>query len=183
MLTDVALRALRENDLEMVREWRNSDRIREAMYTDHIISWEEHLAWYHASSADPRCECFIAEYKGEPVGFVSLTEINKRNDTCFWAFYIGTTETVKGLGSAMEIHAIDRMINHHGIRKINCEILDSRAYVIDMHKKFGFEEEGVFRAHVRKGDGFADVVRLALFAERWPAVRASRVGRMASTTD
>lgn len=177
MLDDVALRPLREDDLEMVLEWRNSDRIREAMYTDHIIGWDEHLAWYHAAASDPRHECLVSEYKGKPVGFVSFTEINKRNETCFWTFYIGATDAIKGLGSVMEIHAIDKMIDHHGMRKISCEVLASRTYVIAMHKKFGFVEEGVFRQHVRKGDTFDDVVRLALFSDRWPAIRASRVER------
>ena len=41
---DCQLRPVLESDLGLIRQWRNSERIRANMFTDHIISSEEHLA-------------------------------------------------------------------------------------------------------------------------------------------
>jgi RimJ/RimL family protein N-acetyltransferase len=44
-----------------------------------------------------------------------------------------------------------------------------------MHKRFGFKEEGVFKKHIRRGDKYEDVIRTALFTNRWEAIRSEIV--------
>jgi RimJ/RimL family protein N-acetyltransferase len=44
-----------------------------------------------------------------------------------------------------------------------------------MHKRFGFKEEGVFKKHVCRGDKYEDVIRIALFAHNWEAIRSNIV--------
>jgi hypothetical protein len=75
----------------------------------------------------------------------------------------------------MEIHAIDRMVEYHKIRKIWGETLESNKRLILMHKRFGFKEEGVFKKHIRRGDKYEDVIRTALFTNRWEAIRSEIV--------
>ena len=41
-----SLRQLEEPDLPIILEWRNDESVRKNMYTDHIISIEEHKRWY-----------------------------------------------------------------------------------------------------------------------------------------
>jgi RimJ/RimL family protein N-acetyltransferase len=39
--------------------------------------------------------------------------------------------------------------------------------VVKMHRKFGFVDEGLFKAHKWKNDEWHDVYRLAFFADTW----------------
>jgi hypothetical protein len=53
--------------------------------------------------------------------------------------------------------------------------------VIKLHKKFGFQEEGYFRQHIKKDDQFLDVVALAILREEWRVRRSKmedRLGRL-----
>ena len=177
-LNSVLLRTMTVDDLERVRIWRNADFVRKYMYTDHIISREEHDKWYRSVSDRSDREYLIVEWEGRPMGLVSIYDIDKRNGTCFWAFYIGEADRPRGLGSIMEILALDRMTQVWDVRKISCEVLSFNESVIRIHKKFGFKEEGRFKAQILKGDTNTDVVRLALFADEWENARQRVIGRM-----
>lgn len=170
-LDDLKLRPMIEDDLETVFRWRNSDAVRRYMHTDHLIKPEEHRKWYQRMCEDPHCETLIAEYIGRPVGVISITDIKEQDATCTWGMYIGEDMRNLGIGVLMEIHAIDRMVEHHKIRKIWGETLESNDRVILMHKRFGFEEEGTFRKHVFRGGRYEDVIRTALFTDRWQEIR------------
>ena len=169
-LNELKLRPITEADLDMVLRWRNSENVRRYMLNDHIITQEEHRKWYQRICKDPGCEWLIAEFRGDPIGVVSITDIKTQDGTCTWGMYIGENVRNSGIGVLMEIHAIDRMVNHHKIRKIWGEVLGSNQRVILMHKRFGFEEEGIFKKHVYRGDKYEDVIRTALFTNRWEAI-------------
>ena len=40
------LRSIGDDELELMRSWRNEPAVRANMYTQHEISREEHLAWW-----------------------------------------------------------------------------------------------------------------------------------------
>jgi len=174
-LDDLKLRVITENDLDAILRWRNSDNVRRYMLNDHIISPEEHKKWYQHISCDPTCEWHMAEFRGKSIGVVYIKDINHKDGTCTWGMYIGENMRNTGIGVLMQIHAIDRMVRYHKIRKIWGETLESNPRLILMHKMFGFEEEGIFRKHVRRGEQYEDVIRTALFTQRWPVKRRKLV--------
>ena len=105
----------------------------------------------------------IVEYKSTPVGVISITEIKEKDGTCSWGMYIDEKFSNLGIGILMEIHAIDRMINHHRIRKICGQALESNRILLT-HKRFGFEEEGILKEHVIRNGKPEDVILIALFS-------------------
>jgi UDP-4-amino-4,6-dideoxy-N-acetyl-beta-L-altrosamine N-acetyltransferase len=46
------LRAMNDNDLKMVLNWRNQPEVRQRMFTRHEISMEEHQAWWNKTKND-----------------------------------------------------------------------------------------------------------------------------------
>jgi RimJ/RimL family protein N-acetyltransferase len=58
------------------------------------------------------------------------------------------------------------------LQKLCGEVLAFNLPVLNMHKKFGFVQEGVFRKHVLKGDDFEDVVCISILREEWEATKA-----------
>ncbi len=181
------LRLLRAEDLALIHTWRNSDRIRKAMYTDHLISASEHEAWFGNALESLSCRYYIAELQGSPIGFVSFTGITPPPPTapanCDWTFYLGAEEAPRGTGACMEYLTLEMAFELLGIQKLSCEVLASNPAVIRLHKKFGFEEEGFFRQHHWKNSQFQDVYRLALFAHKWrrerKRIRSTYIDRVA----
>lgn len=137
------------------------------MYTDHIITSVEHDAWFDSALAASTARYLIFEIEGRPVGFVSFTNIDERNQRAVWAFYLGVTDVPRGSGSAMEYLALSYAFEILGLRKLCCEVFRFNAPVIKMHTRFGFKQEAHLVAHMRKGEAFEDVIGLAMFRDEW----------------
>lgn len=168
---DYDLRLLTESDLKKVLDWRNSPRIRENMYTDHIISLDEHQNWFNSIKNNPKVSYHICTYQGNPIGLICFTEIDSDNEKCSWGFYLGETNAPFGSGLVMEFIALEYAFDELKIRKLCCEVLSFNQKVIKLHKKFGFEQEGYFTAHVQKNNQYEDVIFLSLFKEKWLTLR------------
>lgn len=167
------LRPVEMEDLEKVLEWRNSDRIRSNMYTDHVISLEEHRAWFQRYKKDLTAEYMIFEIKANPLGLVYFTDIDVMNNICHWGFYLGEIHTPRGSGMAMGVLGLEHAFTRLNVRKICGEAFSFNEASIRFHKKLGFVEEGRFSKHVLKNGVYEDVVSFALFYEDWLKIRCN----------
>ena len=66
---------LKERDIELVRQWRNSDNVRKNMIYQKIITPEEQVEWFHSINNFNNFY-FIVEYKGRKVGLVNIKDID-----------------------------------------------------------------------------------------------------------
>jgi len=174
---DFAIRPLTEEDSGLVLGWRNQDRVRINMYTDHLISESEHAVWFGHALQDSLSQYFIFMHRGRPVGFISFTGINSLHGRCSWAFYLGEIDVPRGSGSVMEFLALDFAFGVLGIRKLCCEVFTFNDSVIRLHEKFGFVREGLLVQHYLKGDKYEDVVCLARFQGDWKSDRLKLMAR------
>ncbi len=166
-----SLRPIEPDDKDRILEWRNSERVRSNMYSDHVISQQEHDAWYGRALVDTTAAFFLFLYEGRPIGFVSFTGINRQHGRCSWAFYLGETDVPRGAGAAMEFIALDYAFLTLKIRKLCAEVFTFNSGVIRLHEKFGFVHEGKFVEHYAKNGKYEDIVCLAKFGVTWPAER------------
>ena len=164
---DYQLRPLQESDLEMVLSWRNSERVRANMYTDHIISLEEHQTWFKKIKDEPTVDYLICEFQNHPIGLVYFTNVDKNNNKCYWGFYLGETATPLGGGGALGFISMEYIFELVDFRKVCSEVLSFNNKSLKLHKKFSFQEEGCFKKHIYKNLEYQDVICLALFQENW----------------
>lgn len=166
---DYNLRDLEEADLELVLHWRNSDRIRKSMFSDEIITFPEHIAWFNRVCKNPLGKSIykLFEYLGSPVGLVSFTDIQKRNNKCFWGFYLGLEDLPKGTGSVMGFIGLEYAFEELSIRKVIGEVLRSNKASFQFHRKLGFSQEGILRKSVLKDNIYEDVYVLGLLKQEW----------------
>ncbi|MGA2414792.1 MAG: UDP-4-amino-4,6-dideoxy-N-acetyl-beta-L-altrosamine N-acetyltransferase [Candidatus Sulfotelmatobacter sp.] len=164
-----SLREVAPHDEEKIREWRNLPEVRKYMYTDHEIGREEHRAWFSRILRDPTCKYWIIVYDGREVGVVNLYNIDHRNRRGHWGFYVGPKDRLKGVASFAWFSVLRFVFEELKLQKLCGEVLASNQAALNMHKKFGFYQEGSFRKHVFKGDRFADVVCFGLLREEWEA--------------
>ena len=175
---DYSLVPMESAHRDLILAWRNSDRVRAAMYTDHTIDRFEHEKWFSRVLSDPSVDYRVQCYKSMPVGLVAVTDIDLVNSRCLWGFYVGEPGAPLGTGAAMEYLALQHMFAVRGIRKACCEVLSSNESVIRLHLKFGFREEGRFLQHVLKAGKYQDVVFLALLASEWRDREAAMAGKI-----
>lgn len=161
------LRPLREEDLRTVLEWRNSEQIRENMYTTHIISWEEHWAWFQKINDQSKKNHMVFTYENLPLGVINVSSIDEINNRCHWGFYIGEEAAPRGSGMAMGYLGLQYIFEELGIRKLYGEVLGFNEASIKYHKKLGFIQEGHFREHILRGKQYIDIYCFAILRSEW----------------
>lgn len=137
------------------------------MYSKHEISEEEHKRWFALKKNDEHSRWYIYENEmSNPQGVVYFTQYQPEQRNSFWGFYAGKNAK-PGLGPRMELDALDYAFNSLGLHKLNCEVIASNIKVVNLHKKFGFKEEGVFRDIHFNGQDFINVIRLGIISSEW----------------
>lgn len=175
----VRLRPAGPEDSTRLLEWRNQPEVAEWMYSDHVISPQEHDRWIAAALADPSRRYWIIEMDGEPVGLANLVDISAQNRKCNWAYYLASPNVRgKGIGAFVEFWVIEHVFGELGLNKLCCEVLIENEGVWKMHESFGFVREALYRAHVWKGGQPRDVVGLGLLARDWAQAREASAGRL-----
>ncbi len=173
------LRPLERQDGERVRSWRNTPEVSRYMYTDHVITAEEHGAWLEAALTASDRRIWIVEHRGAPVGLATLdapTTAARRGE---WAYYLADPAVRgQGVGACVEFLVIDYAFAVLGLNKLWCEVLAENEAVWRLHLGFGFLEEARLRQHVWKNGRFQDVLGLGLLAEDWTRARGECEGRL-----
>nr|WP_223155203.1 UDP-4-amino-4,6-dideoxy-N-acetyl-beta-L-altrosamine N-acetyltransferase [Alkalibacillus aidingensis] len=162
---------LTEKHLDRVLTWRNSKHVRQAMYTDHFITPEEHRQWFERVKQDDHKLVWLFTYRDEPIGLVNLTSLDRQHRRCYWGFYMGELKAPRGAGTAMGILAIDKIFQEQKLHKICAEVIEMNQKSLNYHQKLGFHIEGRLKDHIIKNHQYHDVLTLALFADYWQEVK------------
>nr|WP_246261181.1 GNAT family N-acetyltransferase [Alteromonas ponticola] len=68
----VTLRPVAQNDLSQLREWRNSESVRQQMLSTDVISEEQQYAWFKKIQRDDSQQHWVVEYKGQAIGATNI---------------------------------------------------------------------------------------------------------------
>ena len=176
----VHLRPVESCDSERLMDWRNRPEVAAYMYTDHVISAEEHARWFAAAMAAPDRKYWIIELDRQPVGLANLAGVDLSRRRSEWAYYLAETSVRgRGVGAAVEFAMIDHVFGRLGLHKLWCEVLIENEAVWRLHESFGFVREALYRDHVFKAGRFQDVVGLGLLEDDWTRVRPGCAERLA----
>lgn len=171
-MSDISLRLLESDDIELVRNWRNSPDVAPYMYNETHISEEQQIKWFEKISNENSSVYWIIEFEGKKLGLASLTGIDKTLSSCYWAFYLGDLSVRGGgIGAKIEYNVLEYVFNELKLNKLRCEVFISNDKVIKMHEKFGFRREAYYREHCLKNNQKLDVVGLALLQTEWSLIR------------
>lgn len=175
----IDLRDVQLMDKEVIYKWRNSPEVAKYMFTDHHISWEEHDRWFQSVLNDPTRKYWIISAQGEDLGVANLADISLKNSRCHWAFYLAEVGTrCKGVGSLVEYGVLQYVFSTLGLNKLCGEVLAWNVGVLQLHRSFGFVQEGCYRQHIRKGGQYVDVVSVAILRSEWEAKRPEVEARL-----
>ena len=167
-MSDIKLRKIDENDIELVRQWRNSKHVSAFMFTDSTITEKQQQLWFKKINLENSSIYWIIEYKGKKLGLASLTSIDKILSSCYWAFYLGDLSfRGVGIGAKIEYNILQYVFNELKLNKLRCEVFVNNEKVIKMHEKFGFRREAFYREHCLKNNQKFDVVGLAILSSEW----------------
>jgi len=169
----VRLRPIQEEDLPLVLEWRNSVEVRKYLLNDQPIPLEAHRQWFESLEKDNRRRVFlIVSREDRPLGLVQLFAIDRENGHAEWGFYVADPELRRaGFGPEVEYLILCCAFDELGLQRVYCHTLASNRAVLALHERFGFQQEGVLRMHVRRGNQYEDLVVMGILHEEFEQVR------------
>ena len=136
----ITLKPLHENDIEMVRLWRNSSHVRQYMQYKNHISIEMQKRWF--KSLDNKKDFFFIIYHNNyPIGLTEIKHIDKYNNGNLGIF-IADSESLKiPMISYRAIFAIiDFAFYELELNEIIASILPDNNRAIRFNESFGFEK-------------------------------------------
>ena len=173
------LRELQDDEKPLLLRWRNQPHVAKQMYNDHLVSAEEHDAWFGGIAGDERRKYWTIELNGRCLGLANLFDIDRKNRRTNWAFYLGEVDALgMGIGALAESEVLQYAFGVLQMNKVCCEVLGDNEQVVAMHERFGFKREGLLRSHILKKGVFHDIVCMGLLREEWSQTELPAVSRL-----
>ena len=112
---DIKLVEITKDDIDLIRNWRNSEEVSSYMYSEEKITKQQQEQWFNKIKKATNSKYWIITYNEKKLGLVSLTDINKTLNSCYWAFYLGDTSVRgAGIGAKVEYTILNYVFeNHH----------------------------------------------------------------------
>ena len=89
---------LSQEQQEMVRTWRNAEKIRKWMYTDHIISKEEHQKFLKDLENCNDSFYWLVRMWDNYIGVIDFLRVSFRNKNAYFGIYANPDSKILGIG-------------------------------------------------------------------------------------
>lgn len=154
--------------VEQVRRWRNCKNVSRHMYTNHYITEEEHKRWIEKLKTENTIKAWIIKYNKKPVGLVSLSDIDYKNKTTDWGFYIADeTMRGKGIGSATLKKLMNVVFDEMNFKKMHTKVLENNLIAIKLYEKFGFQKDDASRLQLEREGKKIAVFKMWICKDDW----------------
>ncbi len=137
----LTLRPISSSDLELLRQWRNSEPIRLNMVDQRIISPEQQQQWFKSINKGADYH-FIAEYKEKAIGYANFKRGSKAGlgET---GLYIGD-DKYRGtvLAFCLALALLDFIFLELNLSLLEAVILPHNTAALSFNKKLGYQSVG-----------------------------------------
>lgn len=134
----ITFERLKEEDIELVRNWRNSDPVRMNMKYREIISPEQQLKWFHSVN-NLNNNFLLIHYQGEKIGLLNDKNIDWEARTSESGIFLGRTEFYNTfVPYLVSIAGIETTFYLLGWNKQFAQILRSNTNAIRFNLELGY---------------------------------------------
>jgi len=166
----IKLKKIEEYDLQLLRSWRNDDRIMKWCRQNDLLSSTDQVRWYEKINIDPTIKMYLITtlIKGctNCIGVCGLTSIDLINSRAEFSLYIAPEYQNKGYGKTTLITLLNKGFNDFNLNLIWGETFNKNpAY--KMFKSLGFKKEGTRRQFYYKNGKYVDAHLVSILRKEW----------------
>ncbi len=140
---DVTLRVAREDDVSLIRSWRNDADAIQFSVSARPVSDAEHARWFSATLNDPRKVLWVAEEQGVAVGQV---RIDLDGDTGIFSIAVAPSARGRGVGKEMLRRALAEITRLRLATTMTALTHPDNVASIRAFEQVGFTRRGVSEA-------------------------------------
>lgn len=162
-MAEVTLRPLTLADTSNIVRWRNQPEVYKNLYSQELITEEQHTNYYHkyVETGLVRQFIIVANLDGEPVdiGTVFLKGIDFVSRKAEYGLFIGELKARgKGYASAIASAALDIAFGELGLNRVYLTVFADNTPAIKSYKRAGFKIEGTLRQDFFDGNQYHDII-------------------------
>ena len=159
---NVGLRSLEENDLSILKDWRNSENIRKTTREYRLLNMINQKDWFNNLhlSIPPKDIMFGIIKRNKLIGVTGLTYIDWKNKHAEISIYL----TLKNWQKTKEVKETIEIIKKYAFGELNLHRLWVEVFAIAtenraLFKRMKFQEEGILKDKLwRKGMWWDSVI-------------------------
>jgi len=143
-INGLVIERLKERDIELVRQWRNSDSTRKNMLYQKVITKEEQAKWFHSINNFNNFY-FILNYKGRKVGLFNIKDINWDERTGEAGIFMNERDLSTLLLPVVGTVTINELLkNVFGIKKIYAKVRKENKAMHRINALLGYKKAKEF---------------------------------------
>jgi UDP-4-amino-4,6-dideoxy-N-acetyl-beta-L-altrosamine N-acetyltransferase len=157
---------LNQQQREVVRTWRNSEKIRKWMYTDHIISQVEHKIFLRDLEDSNAAFYWLVRMWDNDIGVLYFPHVDFNNKNAYFGIYSNPDSRILGVGKKLDMLALKLVFECAGFQSLWLEVIEDNK-ISYLHKEMGFVEAGKLREFVQKDNTWKNVLVMGLVREEF----------------
>ena len=165
MNSAIVIREIREGDLPMLLSWRNHPSIGRFMLSNHLISIEEHEAWFFGELKNPKYKRLLIEEQGNSIGYVQFKLSSFKNEA-IWGFY-KKPESPHEYGKKLGITALNYAFMTLKMEKIHGHVFTINQKSIAFHLSLGFLQRSSFNGLEDQSGAEYPMIKFVLTRPQW----------------
>jgi len=149
-----------DDEKEIIRNWRNHENVRKMMYSDHVITIEEHSKFIAGLRNDLKNFYWMVRRNRENIGTISLNRVDFKNSNAYIGIY--TNPYLSGMGRLLNECLKKLAFDEGKLHTLKLEVIEDNEKAINFYKKEGFKEEGRLKEFVFKTNKWLDVIVMGI---------------------
>lgn len=154
---------INDDEKRMVLTWRNHETIRKWMYSNDIISVEEHDSFINKRRTDGYNFYWIVKNKEKHyLGTIYLNKIDFKNRHAYLGIYSNPYTEIKNKGHFLIESLKELSFNIAKFHTLKLEVVECNQKAIAFYERSGFKEEGRLKEFVFKDGKWYDVIVMGI---------------------
>jgi UDP-4-amino-4,6-dideoxy-N-acetyl-beta-L-altrosamine N-acetyltransferase len=160
----VIIQGIEREHLPLLKAWRNNPEVYSTLFEHELLTDTHQERWYQRllDRTDQR-QWLITTTDATPIGVIGFSQLDWRNRSAEWGFYIGEMDyRMGGYAAEAEFLLLDYGFNHLNLHRIWCRTFAFNKKVLAMHKRFQFQQEGMLRESAYHNGSYENVVLMGI---------------------
>lgn len=171
-IDEFSLRKIKESDLDILLQWRNSPRIHQMMLTDHLITAEEHKAWFERMRNGQIPWGLVFCYRGNPAGYNGFSIVDIKHQIYAPGSYLGDVHSIPSVsGLFMQFLSKEYAFFKMNAARLDITVLESNWKALKINKFFGYTLNCTSEEYISEKGIHKSLIKGFLTKEQWKTHR------------
>ncbi len=158
---------------DAMRDLRNLESVRQFIISQDVVTAQEHANWLASLEGNRKKQVFAVMLADRLVGQANLSLNDSESREAEWGFFVDPALRGRGIARNMLCALLAMAFDKMGLQKINASVLDHNVASLELHKRFGFTEEGRRSRHSNVNGAWRDLVLYGMTREEWLIAKTS----------